>query len=144
MVSICRISTRVGIWGDCFYNQNRFSVSRPVSYKTGGVPISKLRSLPQQLIMNKATQQVLMMSLSVEDLKKACKNTKAPLISEIRSIHRGLEKPPDDVTVTLASLKRRSVPELAELLVDFRKRQMRQLNEGHEEMAPQLTGRTCC
>jgi len=111
----------VGIWGDCFYNQNRFSVSRPVSYKTGGVPISKLRSLPQQLIMNKATQQVLMMSLSVEDLKKACKNTKAPLISEIRSIHRGLEKPPDDVTVTLASLKRRSVPELAELLVDFRK-----------------------
>jgi hypothetical protein len=94
-------------YGNVYYDKSHFSVRRAISYATGGVPVGTLCSLPKQLVINKATQHVLMTSLSTDDLKKACKNKKEPLISEIMSLHWKLATPPDNATFTSSWLKKK-------------------------------------
>lgn len=122
-------------YGTLFYHLKRFSVKRPTSFKRGGVPVGRLRSLPSELRINETTRRALMTSLSPEDLKKASKGKKEGLIIELIDVSKKLETLPPLITFTQRGLKKLKVDDLIELLVDCRKQHIQELQQGQQDVS---------
>ncbi len=112
-----------------FYKDSRYLVARPTTYKGGGVPLSRLRNLPSDLTVDESQRRTLLTSVSVDDIEKAAKQRKLPIITEILRLGIELEDHPEFISFDENWLRnRRSVRQLAEDLVMCRKAYAEQLS----------------